>query len=511
MKQRWTAPAPLVLAALLGWAPGCRARPETPANANDLTAHVGDAHAASRAGWHQHRASPTPAPPTADAWAGTPRLHTFRAEPYATWAAQAAGEGIEPLLGGALAREALTRQSLMAAVYARSPRIEAAAQSIRARAQALDQVTQVEAVLAAFASFQRGSRGPVGAPLGAEMTMRHYPFPGSAELKARVVRAQIAEAQARYRTVVRDELLQASVLHARLTHVARAQATRRATLAALRHLEAAARAKVASGTGPKRAALSAQVEIAALEDRGLDLEQTERLIASDLARLLRLEPGTIVRVVPDDANGPERAPLEQPEMLIARAREQSPALALARARVTKLEAMIEMSERMAYPRADLGLSEHRGVSPATAGSDRRMEAFPKGPVLKLDPWLGGAAAHLAETRAQLARAQAQRDAADNDLAFAVRDAWTRTDSAHRRVTLDRDVLRPQSEEVYRDAAAAYAADRAPIGDVLDSARLWIRVARDMDAHVRELAVARAQLEAVMGEWVRLASNDVAQD
>ncbi len=392
----------------------------------------------------------------------------------------------------------ISERQLVVSAFERNPRIRASFLTLRAAVNQYAQVTYLDTILSQYASFQRSSHTRVGMPLSGERMDEKFPFPGSLELKAALVKHSIEEAQARHAGTVRDVVVNARVLFARYVFVGRAIRISEATLKYLGQLEDAARSKLEAGTGSKGAVIQVQVEVSNLRNKLVTLRQDREVIQADMARLLDVPPTT--RVGPPSPTAVPGLPVE-PSRLRGKALNSQPDVQVAEARVRRMQTMIELAEQTAYPPLSPGLSTMEDPSHATGGSDKEREPFSTRPKIKPDPWFGTKEAYLREARESSRAAEARAEAARNKTAFAVQSSLAELETAQRLYKLYRDVQLSQAEQAYRDAAAGYAADRVEFLNVVDSLRRWLRFQLEADRAVRDIHASKARLEGAVGRPV----------
>ena len=389
----------------------------------------------------------------------------------------------------------LSERQLVVAAFERNPRIRASFLRLRAAVNQYAQVTYLDTILSQYASFQRSSRTRIGTPLSGERMDQRFPFPGSLELKAALVKHSVEEARARHAGIVRDVIVSTRILFARYVFVGDSIRILDATLHYLAQLEDAARSKLGAGTGSKSAVIQAQVEISNLKNKLVTLRQDREVIQADITRLLDVSPDTTIGA-PLPVNLP--ALPEQPERLRGEALKNQPDVQVAEARVRRMQTMIELAEQTTYPAFSPGLSTMEDPSHATGGSDKERQPFSTRPKIKPDPWFGTKEAYLREARESSRAGEALVKAARNETAFAIRSAMAELETAHRLHTLYRDVQLAQAEQAYRDAAAGYAANRIEFLGVVDALRRWLRFRLEADRAVRDIHASTARLEGAVG-------------
>ncbi len=394
--------------------------------------------------------------------------------------------------------EGISERQLVVAAFERSPRIRAAFLKLRGAVNQYAQVTYLDTILSQYASFQRSSQTRVGMPLSGERMDQKFPFPGSLELKAALVKHSVEEARARYAGTVRDVVVGARILFARYVFVGRGIRVSEDTLSYHAQFESAARSKLESGTGSKGAVIQVQVEISNLKNKLVTLRQDREVIQADISRTLDIPPTT-----PIGAPAPTTLPglPEKPETLRAEALRSQPDVQAAEARLRRMQTMIELAEQTAYPPLSAGLSTMDDTSHATGGSDKDREPFTTRPKIKPDPWFGTKEAYLREARESARAAEARAAAVRNKTAFAVQSSLAELRTAQRLHKLYREVQLAQVEQAYRDAASGYAADRVEFLNVVDSLRRWLRFQLEADRAVREIHASQARLEGAVGRPV----------
>jgi outer membrane protein TolC len=393
----------------------------------------------------------------------------------------------------------LAERQLVVSAFARSPVVRSAFLKLRASLNQYAQVTYLDTILSQYASFQRTSRKRVGMPLAGDRIDQNFPFPGSIELKAALVKHSVEEARAKYAATVRNVVVGARVLFARYVFVGSALRISEAMLQYLVQLEDAARGKLEAGSGSKGTVIQVQVEISNLRNKLVTLQQDQHMLQADMARLLDIDLDTKI-------GPPEPRPLPSVDTdsagLRAAALENQPDIQIADARVRRMQTMIELAEQSAYPALSPGLSTMEGISHATGGSDKDREPFSTRPKIKPDPWFGTKEAYLREARESARAAVSRAEAARNETAFSVESALAQYETAKRLHTLYRDVQLAQAEQAYRDAASGYAASRVEFLNVVDSLRRWLGFQLEADRAERDMHMSHARLEGALGRPIK---------
>jgi len=393
-----------------------------------------------------------------------------------------------------LAKET-TLERVLGGAFVRNPDLLGAERDLAAAIDEYAQVTYLDTIFRQYVSFLRTLNTHVGPPVPMDRIQKRFPFPGTLELKAAIVRHAVEAAQARYEAALRDLVTSVRISYAEYVYLAQAISITEETLRYLRQLEATVRGKLAAGTAQTSHVLQTQVEISSIENDLVTLRQKRETARARLAALVDLPPATPFAepVIPSPGPFPEAV-----DPLHARALVEQPDIRLAKARADRMAAMIELAEETAYPELSPGLWAMEDVSLATGGSGKDREPFTTKPKVMPDPWFGTKEAYLREAREKERAARNAVTAARDRTLFRVKEAYVQLDTARRLHELYRDVQISQAEQAYRDAAAGYAADRVEFLNVIDALRRWLRFLLDSDLAQRDYQEAHARLEAAVG-------------
>ena len=175
-----------------------------------------------------------------------------------------------------------------------------------------------------------------------------------------------------------------------------------------------------------------------------------------------------------------------------------------RARVGKMERLIEMAETMIIPPYTLNLSLYEDEAINQVGSVATKEGFPvstrasTGSGLPIMPWYGIEDAYLRQTQHELTALRRELEKEEAGTITLVRNAWFRLDLAKREESLYRNTILKLSRAALDVSTQGYEAGNLSFADVISSYTSWLDVnlaaAREMSA----LGIARAQLENVVG-------------
>jgi outer membrane protein TolC len=414
-------------------------------------------------------------------------------------APQAAGQ---PALHGAI-RDTLRLADVERVVLARNPTLEAAAHAVRAaRARAEVQGAladpMVEAVVAprslgGVTGTETGLHGPVPVEMGTGYRFglrQPLPLFGQRGLRRRSALAEARGAEFEEGMQRLDVLRAARAAYFDYEHIARAQQVNLDQQALVARLRQSALARYSAGLVGQQDPLQADMELAMLDHEEVELARQRRVAVARLNALMRrppheeLPPPEQGLAVPDTAHAPAE--------VTARARSLRPELGAAVARVEALRAELALSRRSALPEPTL-----------MVGYDRFMPVSEHRAMLGIELTLPINLARLGssrrEARARLAAAEAEREAAELEVARHVEEAVAAVHETAHEVPITRDRLLPAAERALRAARAEYEAGRAEFATVIAAAREHARAQLRYHDTLARLRAAGAELERALGE------------
>jgi outer membrane protein TolC len=175
-----------------------------------------------------------------------------------------------------------------------------------------------------------------------------------------------------------------------------------------------------------------------------------------------------------------------------------------RAKVGKMERMIEMAETMVLPPYTLNLSLYDDEAVNQVGSVAMKETFPavttasRGAGLPKMPWYGTNDAFLRETRQKLKALKAELVQIEAATQTLVRNSWFDLDRAKREETLYRQTVVKLSQAALEVSTRGYETGKVTFADVIASYNTWLRANLTLERKKSDLGVARAELERVLG-------------
>lgn len=265
--------------------------------------------------------------------------------------------------------------------------------------------------------------------------------------------------------------------------------------AILQALEASRKGAVSAGQTHLSNVLRVQVEVEALHDQIQSLvamkaplrQALEYWLGTDLDRPLPLE-------------WPMSAELPEVEMLEKSFKAQSPVWLANKMSLEAGDAKLKLADQMGKPNLGLGLSwidTGPSVMPNTPGSGDDPLALTLSMSLPL--WRG-------KVQAERESAALMRDAAESHGEVLLQKfkrslaqlQFDRSD-AMRKIDLYRDQILPKAQDAYRSSQKGHESGRIAFQNVLDAERVLLRFTLDLETSKRDLAVAEARLQQLIGQ------------
>ncbi len=349
----------------------------------------------------------------------------------------------------------------------RNPEIARAIRSLQAAGYRVPQVTSLEdpmiELLPPTGNMVETAAGMMDGAIGISQVI---PFPGRLGARGRVAEHTVRMAFASL-TDVRVATTARVARHYYDYYVAGvALETTRANDALLRQVREVAAARYRSGMVAQQDVLRAEIEILALADEAITLEQQQATARAALNAL-------IDRAVDAPLPPPHDLDLDSVDWqlndAIDRAARTSPELARLRERILRNLEAIRLARLDYFPDLRVGFNYTfigSGVSPVASGKDNW--SLPLG--LTLPIWWQRLRAGVLEANAASLSAVEQYESARNTIALGVHDTLVGIDSEYRRAVLYRDFLLPRTRQSLEASAAGYRTGSLDFGELLDDWR-----------------------------------------
>ncbi len=474
-------------------------------------------------GFYQANVQPRPAPKPAEAvrdgfeaekavlrqqkeqW--TRALETGDAEappflrPAPPLVAALAGAGRDPAEAEAALKDGFSLEALEVLVLSRNPGVRSAARKARASLEAYDQATNLDEILRQYTAFTEGLMTGIGPMKGREPVALRFPFPGVLSLKGEIVGQEVRAARETLEIARRDAVTAGRKAYWALGFVRSAQEITGEMLTLLQRLEAVARARYEAGRTSFQDVIKVRIRRETVEKDLDTLAERQRNLEARIRELVDLPPTAAVGT--PAVREPDLA-VPDLDTLYATALDRRQELRRLRARVGKLERMLEMAETRIYPAYSLNLSLYDAEAVTRVGTFRTGEPFATttvastGAGLPRMPWFGANDAYLRETRQDLEALRERLRAAENAAVLDVRNTWFRLDEARREVRLYGDSVVALSQAALEVSTRGYETGEVPFADVIVSYTTWLEANLALERWRAGLGSARAALEAAVG-------------
>ena len=392
-------------------------------------------------------------------------------------------------------------ETLETLAFLRNPGIKAGESRARAAIDTYSQVMALDDILRQYTAFTEALMTGVGPLKGKEPMKTEFPFPGVLSLKGEIVGQEIKSAMETLEIARREAITEARKAYWDLLFVQKAEKIAQETLGLYRHLEQVATIRYETGRTSYQDVIKVRIRREILEEDLDTLRERQRNGESKILEILNLPPETRVGL-PDNGEPPRIVPPLASLYRLAYERRQE--LRRMRARVGKMERLIEMAETMILPPYTLGFSFFEDDAVTQVGSVATREDFPittqasTGFGLPKMPWYGVEDAYLRQTQQELNALRRDLEKEEATTMMLVRNAWFRLDLAKREESLYRTSILKLSRAALDVSTQGYEAGNVPFADVISSYTSWLDTNLAAERELSALGIARAQLENVVG-------------
>lgn len=352
----------------------------------------------------------------------------------------------------------------------RNPSIHRAIRNVQALGYRVPQVTSLEdpmlTILPPTGDMVETAAGMMDAGLGISQKL---PFPGRLTLRGRVAEQEVlmalaALADARIRTA--SDVARAyydyylADVSIDITH---------ASEDLLARVREVASARYRAGTASQQDVLRAEVELYALTNELLTLEQRRATARARLNALLD-------RPVDADLPSPASFELERVDWMLAaamdRAVESNPQLARLREQIRRDLESVRLAKLAYFPDLKVGFSYAfigSGLSPVATGDDNW--SLPLG--LNLPIWWQRIRAGVLEANARTLSSVEELEETRNTVFFGLQDTLIRIDTQYRQAVLFRDLIVPRARQTVEVSTAAYQSGELEFTALIENWRNWL--------------------------------------
>ena len=386
-------------------------------------------------------------------------------------------------------------------ILLRNSSIQAATNRFKAALEGFDQVTQLDEILRQYSAFTASVMPGVGPMKGMDTVRMKFPFPGVTALKGQVAEKNVEAEKQVLDRVRRNIVAQGRKAYWNLLYTHRAHRITRDMLNRLNHLESVATTRYGAGKTSYQDVIKIRIGREKLDEQLATLNQQRINLETELLALMNLGPGNSIgwpdTLTPDTS-------LPKLDLLYPLAMQKRQELKRMRARVGKMERMVEMAETMIQPAFTQNYSLYTDEAVLQVGSAGMKPTFgtsvsaARGKGLPKNAWFGTRDAYLRGTRHKLDALRADLDDAEARTRLIVRTGWYDLDRARRERSLYKDRLLDLSQTSLDVSTRGYESGSVSFADVITAYTDWLDVNLVSERRNGDVGIARAELERRVG-------------
>lgn len=401
------------------------------------------------------------------------------------------------ILGGKYSIETLEALALL-----RNPSVESAEKRFRAAIEQFSQIANLDEILRQYSAFTEEVMTGIGPMRGKDPVKMKFPFPGVMALKGQIVEKTIQVAREDLEIARREAITAIRQSFWRLVYIKKALKITQETLTLLRHLEEVATIRYEAGKTSYQDVVKVRINRETLEEELRTIKERQNNIKIKILEILDL---------PIDVELSDPQILEStfhvPELtnLISLAQKTRQEIRRIRAKVGKMERMVELAETMILPSYTLNLSLYEDEAANQVGSFSKRKSFPvktsasMGPGLPKHPWFGTNDAYLRQVRQKIAAAKAELKTINARTATMVRQAWFELDRAKREEALFENTVIDLSRTSLDVSTRGYESGKVSFADVFASYDNWLRANLALERKRSDIGIFWAEIERVVGK------------
>ena len=394
--------------------------------------------------------------------------------------------------------EPINLELLLAFGYVWNPGIKASRQALRATLEQYPQATYLDNVLRQYNAFTKQLDTKIGQPRHKEMTSMKFPFPDMLALKGQIVTEDVQIAQKEIDIALRELVTDIRLAYSDYLYLTEAIRINQENQQLLRQMIQIAQAKFRAGIGKHHSVIMAQVEFSKLSDSILTLEkQRETIIARINTLLNRSADAPLGMPIPLDHEEVVH-PLAELYPLALKSRQEIQKQKLT---ISKMNLMIQLAKRMAYPDTTLGASYFEERMKLSTGTLKMPPTFSTQRTLNTEnsASFGRKDAYIREVEIKVGAMEQMLAGLENKTRFAVKKHHFGMETAKRSIVLYRNALLPQAQDALETANTAYQAAQIDFISFLDTERTLLKFRLEEQRAFRDHRHHLAQLEQAVGE------------
>lgn len=394
--------------------------------------------------------------------------------------------------------EPINLELLLAFGYVWNPGIKASRKAFRSTLEQYPQAIYLDNLLRQYNAFTKQLDTKIGQPRHKEMTSMKFPFPDMLALKGQIVTEDVQIAQREIDIVLRELVTDIKLAYSDYLYLTEAIRINQESQQLLRQIIQIAQAKLRSGIGKYHSVIMAQVELSKLSESILTLDKQRETIVARINTLL---------------SRPADAPLGMPKPVVheevvqplaelyPRALKSRQEIQKQKLTISRMNLMIQLATRMAYPDTTLGASYFEERMKLSTGTLKTPPTFSTQRTLNMEnaASFGRKDAYIREVEIKVGAMEQMLAGLENKTRFAVKKHHFGLETAKRGIILYRNALLPQAQDALETANAAYQAAQIDFISFLDTERTLLKFRLEEQRAFRDHRHHLAQLEQAVGQ------------
>lgn len=389
---------------------------------------------------------------------------------------------------------------LLALGYEWNPGLKAAREKLKATLEQYPQAAYLDNVLRQYNAFTKSLNTKIGTPRHKEMMAMKFPFPDMLTLKGQIVTEDVRIAQKEIEIVLRDLVTKIKLAYYDYLFVNELIQINLDNQELLRQMISIAQTKYRAGVGKYHSVIMVQVELSKFTDKILTLEEQRETIIARVNTLLNRSA---------DAPLGTPQPIEDEEVvqplvkLYALALEHRQEIQKQKLSISKMELMVQIARRMAYPDATLGASYFENRMKLSTGTEKMPPTFFTQRALNPENsvWFGQRDAYIREVEVKVDAMEQMLEGMESMTRFAVKKHHFGMETAKRSIALYRNTLLPQAQQALNAVNAAYQTAQVDFLNFLDAQRTLLKFRLEEQRARRAHRQHLAQLEQMVGKML----------
>lgn len=402
----------------------------------------------------------------------------------------------DPSLADRLAA-GLALDTLLGLLHELNPSVQAARENVRATLEQYAQAAYLDNILKQYNAFTKQLDTMIGPPRHKEMVAMGFPFPDALALKGKLVSEEVEIAQRQQEIALRDAVAAMRTAYHAYAFVDAAIAINRENQELLEQMITVAQSKIRVDKAQYNAVIMAQVELLKLSDDTITLAEQRETLAARINTLLNRPPDAPLGPPQPVTDVDVGLPLGELYGVAIHGRQE---LQQQRLRISKMNTMVELAARMAYPDPTTGASYFEDRMRLSSGTSQAAPAFMTQRELnhRETPWFGQRDAYIREIKTRAGAMGKTLAAMEDRTRFQVKQAYFGLDTAKRSIALYRQSLLPQARQAVEAASAGYRVGKTDFLTFLDAERTLLKFRLAEQGAFRDHRTQQARLDQLAG-------------